>query len=80
MVGLREISPQYQIVKFENVQEKLSQYKKGGLFTFPAMSNFNGQKFPIQSWIDIARENNFKVMLDAASYVSTNFLGGLHVL
>ena len=74
MVGLREISPQYQIVKFENAQEKLSQYKKGGLFTFPAMSNFNGQKFPMQTWISIAHENNFKVMLDAASYVSTNFL------
>ena len=73
VVGLREIVPQYQIVEFENVEEKLY-HNKGGLFAFPAMSNFNGQKFPMVSWTDIAHEKNFKVVLDAASYVSTNSL------
>ena len=42
---------------------------------FTAMSNFNGRKYPL-SWIkelQSASESNF-VLLDAASYVSTNNL------
>ena len=73
VVGLREIVPKYDVINEETISEKLSQYK-GGLFTFPAMSNFNGRKFPMKSWIKKAHENNLKVMIDAASYVSTNFL------
>ena len=73
VVGLREIASNYKVSNSENVLEILSK-SKGGLFTFPAMSNFNGQKFPLKSWIEKAHENSFKVLLDTASYVSTNFL------
>ena len=73
VVGLREIAPSYKVANSENVLEILSE-SQSGLFTFPAMSNFNGEKFPLKAWIDKAHENNFKVLLDTASYVSTNFL------
>ena len=38
---------------------------------FPAMSNFNGRKYPL-SWIRTLQSSSHLVLLDAASYVSTN--------
>ena len=37
------------------------------------MSNYSGQKFPMKSWIQKSHEESkFKILLDAASFVSTN--------
>ncbi|MCW2945486.1 MAG: hypothetical protein JWR24_2203 [Actinoallomurus sp.] len=44
-----------------------------GLFAFPAQSNFTGVQHPL-SWIDVAHENGYDVLLDAAAYVPTNRL------
>ena len=38
---------------------------------FPAMSNFNGRKYPL-SWIQTLQSSSHLVLLDAASFVSTN--------
>ena len=71
VIGLREvIQNPFQVWSQNEVKEKLDQ--SGGLFAFPAMSNFSGQKFPMSSWISLAKRNHFKVLLDAASFVSTN--------
>lgn len=43
------------------------------LFAFPGQSNVSGVKHD-QKWIDIARENGFDVLLDAAAYVPTTRL------
>ena len=40
---------------------------------FPAMSNFNGRKYPL-SWIQMLQSSSHFVLLDAASFVSTNTL------
>lgn len=44
---------------------------KPNLFAFPAQSNFSGVKHPLE-WIDLARENGYHVLLDAAAFVPTN--------
>lgn len=44
-----------------------------GLFAFPAQSNFTGVQHPLE-WIDLAHENGYDVLLDAAAYVPTNRL------
>ena len=46
---------------------------KGGLFAFPAQSNFSGVQYDLQ-WIDYACERGWDVVLDAAAYVPTNSL------
>ncbi|GAA4604299.1 aminotransferase class V-fold PLP-dependent enzyme [Actinoallomurus liliacearum] len=46
---------------------------RGGLFAFPAQSNFTGVQHPLE-WIDLAHENGYDVLLDAAAYVPTNRL------
>jgi selenocysteine lyase/cysteine desulfurase len=43
----------------------------GGLFAFPAQSNFSGVKHPL-SLIDRAHELGFDVLLDAAAFVPSN--------
>ena len=40
---------------------------------FPAMSNFNGRKYPL-SWIQTLQSSSHLVLLDAASFMSTNQL------
>ena len=45
----------------------------GGLFAFPAQSNFSGVKHPL-SLIDRAHELGFDVLLDAAAFVPSNRL------
>jgi len=44
-----------------------------GLFAYPAQSNFSGVQHPFD-WIDVAHENGWDVLLDAAAFVPTNRL------
>ena len=46
---------------------------RGGLFAFPAQSNFTGVQHPL-GWIDVAHEHGYDVLLDAAAYVPANRL------
>jgi selenocysteine lyase/cysteine desulfurase len=45
----------------------------GGLFAYPAQSNFTGVQHPLD-WVEVARENGYQVLLDAAAYIPTNTL------
>jgi selenocysteine lyase/cysteine desulfurase len=47
--------------------------RRRGLFAFPAQSNFTGVQHPL-SWIDLAHEQGYDVLLDAAAYVPANRL------
>jgi selenocysteine lyase/cysteine desulfurase len=47
--------------------------EKANLFAFPAQSNFTGVKHPLEI-VDLARQNGWKVLLDAAAFVPTNRL------
>ena len=71
VVGLRELVPKYDIFGHADFKTKLRKHANG-LATFPAMSNYNGQKYPIEEWIEECHDLNFNVLLDAASFVSTN--------
>jgi selenocysteine lyase/cysteine desulfurase len=44
-----------------------------GLFGFPAQSNFSGVQHQL-SWIDMAHDHGYDVLLDAAAYVPANRL------
>jgi molybdenum cofactor sulfurtransferase len=44
--------------------------EKSGLFAYPAQSNFNGRRFPIE-WVPRLREMGWFSLLDAASYLTT---------
>jgi selenocysteine lyase/cysteine desulfurase len=46
---------------------------RGGLFAFPAQSNFTGVQHPL-NWIDVAHEHGYDVLLDAAAFVPANRL------
>ncbi len=54
-----------------NAQPWLDTTVAGGLFAFPAQSNFSGVRHPL-GWIEPAREHGFRVLLDAAAYVPTS--------
>ncbi|HSZ44227.1 MAG TPA: aminotransferase class V-fold PLP-dependent enzyme [Streptosporangiaceae bacterium] len=43
-------------------------HERGGLFAFPAQSNFTGVQHDL-SWIAMAREHGYRVLLDAAAYL-----------
>ncbi|MFH8462424.1 aminotransferase class V-fold PLP-dependent enzyme [Streptomyces sp. NPDC017991] len=43
----------------------------GGLFAFPAQSNFTGVQHPL-TWIEHAHARGYDVLLDAAAFVPTN--------
>ncbi|MFI6762789.1 aminotransferase class V-fold PLP-dependent enzyme [Micromonospora sp. NPDC050417] len=45
----------------------------GGLFAFPAQSNFSGVQHPLE-WIELAQRHGYDVLLDAAAYTPTNRL------
>jgi selenocysteine lyase/cysteine desulfurase len=45
----------------------------GGLFAFPAQSNFTGVQHPLH-WIELAHEHGYDVLLDAAAFVPANRL------
>ena len=44
-----------------------------GLFAYPAQSNFTGVRHPL-SWVKLARERGYDVLLDAAAYLPTTKL------
>ncbi|NUQ38557.1 MAG: aminotransferase class V-fold PLP-dependent enzyme [Caldilineales bacterium] len=44
-----------------------------GLFAFPAQSNFSGVQHPL-TWVNLARELGYDVLLDAAAFVPSNRL------
>jgi len=50
-----------------------NKYKQSKLFAYPAQSNVSGVKHNLK-WIDIAHENGWDVLLDAAAFVPTNIL------
>lgn len=43
----------------------------GGLFAYPAQSNFSGVRHPL-AWVERARRMGYDVLLDAAAYVPTS--------
>ncbi|MFI7680698.1 aminotransferase class V-fold PLP-dependent enzyme [Actinophytocola sp. NPDC049390] len=44
-----------------------------GLFAYPAQSNFSGVRHPL-SWIHLAQDRGYDVLLDAAAYLPTGVL------
>jgi selenocysteine lyase/cysteine desulfurase len=42
----------------------------GGLFAYPAQSNFSGVRHPLE-WVSLAQERGYDVLLDAAAYLPT---------
>ena len=60
--------------EFESLVQKNTTSEAPNLFCFPAMSNFNGRKFPLD-WVSCIkkRKTNF-VLLDTAAFLSTNNL------
>jgi selenocysteine lyase/cysteine desulfurase len=46
---------------------------RGGLFAYPAQSNFSGVQHPLD-WIELAQRYGYHVLLDAAAYLPTNTL------
>jgi selenocysteine lyase/cysteine desulfurase len=47
--------------------------RRRGLFVYPAQSNFTGVQHPL-SWIELAHDHGYDVLLDAAAYVSAHRL------
>lgn len=47
--------------------------EKNGLFAYPAQSNFSGVRHPL-SWVGLAQERGYDVLLDAAAYLPTGQL------
>jgi selenocysteine lyase/cysteine desulfurase len=47
--------------------------RRQGLFAYPAQSNFSGVQHPLR-WIELAHEQGYDVLLDAAAYVPSNRL------
>ena len=47
--------------------------RRRGLFAYPAQSNFSGAQHPLR-WIELAHEQGYDVLLDAAAYVPSNRL------
>lgn len=44
--------------------------RKKGLFAYPAQSNFSGVRHPL-SWVSMAQDEGYDVLLDAAAYLPT---------
>ncbi|KAK3325054.1 pyridoxal phosphate-dependent transferase [Apodospora peruviana] len=53
--------------------KKSQKQKKKGLFAYPAQSNFAGVRHPL-SWVSLAQERGYDVLLDAAAYLPTSML------
>ncbi|KAI8167143.1 hypothetical protein K4K49_008044 [Colletotrichum sp. SAR 10_70] len=47
--------------------------RRSGLFAYPAQSNFSGVRHPL-SWVQVAQEQGYDVLLDAAAYLPTSRL------
>lgn len=50
-----------------------SSRRRSGLFVYPAQSNFSGVRHPL-SWIKVAQDLGYDVLLDAAAYLPTSSL------
>ncbi|WQF82092.1 Putative aminotransferase class V domain, pyridoxal phosphate-dependent transferase, major [Colletotrichum destructivum] len=50
-----------------------SNNRKNGLFAYPAQSNFSGVRHPL-SWVSLAQQQGYDVLLDAAAYLPTSRL------
>ena len=79
VVGMRELSYYSKVVNEKEVcQDMFDRISTStNLFAYPAMSNFCGKKYPYQKWLELSKcnidnERKCYVLLDAASYVSTN--------
>jgi selenocysteine lyase/cysteine desulfurase len=57
----------------DEIRQALAQRKRPGLLANPAQSNFSGVQHPL-SWIHMAHEHGYDVLLDAAAYVPSNRL------
>ena len=80
-----EVEPNYRekLPRENSEGKKARDYNNLNLFSYPAMSNFCGRKYP-HSWIPLIKQGYLSlcleqkekwfVLLDAASYVSTNEL------
>ncbi|KAJ6783453.1 hypothetical protein PWT90_04358 [Aphanocladium album] len=51
-------------------KRKPSTSRRQGLFAYPAQSNFTGVRHPL-SWIQLAQDHGYDVLLDAAAYLPT---------
>ncbi|KAK4243298.1 putative aminotransferase class-V, partial [Corynascus novoguineensis] len=47
--------------------------RSNGLFAYPAQSNFTGVRHPL-SWVQLAQQRGYDVLLDAAAYLPTSAL------
>lgn len=89
VLGMREIVKTKNIVcvdrnqfMSEHFQDSLRAYKGNSLFVYPAQCNFSGFKYPLNKIHHFqaagesttAKRSDRYVCLDAASFVSTNFL------
>lgn len=79
VVGMRELSDHSKVVNEKEVYQDMFDgiNTSTNLFAYPAMSNFCGKKYPYQNWLELSKnymdnERKWYVLLDAASYVSTN--------
>ena len=77
--GMRELSDSSKVVNEKEVCQEMfdSISTSTNLFAYPAMSNFCGKKYPYQNWLELSKcnidnERKWYLLLDAASYVSTN--------
>ncbi len=83
MNGLRELAkarhapvtyvPLDRELRLQPAGDRLRKAGQGGLFGFPAQSNFSGVKHPL-ALIDEAHKLGHAVLLDAAAYLPTNSL------
>ena len=81
LMGLRQLCPggQLSVATDQNIldlaQQSSDLHRAPNLFCFPAMSNFNGKKYPL-GWVEKLQHpssQNF-VLLDAAAFLSSNGL------
>jgi molybdenum cofactor sulfurtransferase len=77
LVGSKELATRFKCMSEQEVQTWLSRRSNSlsrmpGLFAYPAQSNFNGRRFPLE-WLPLLRKNHPKwySLLDAASYLTT---------
>ncbi|KAJ6445262.1 cysteine desulfurase [Purpureocillium lavendulum] len=54
----------------KNWRLKKSSSARRGLFAYPAQSNFSGVRHPL-SWVSLAQERGYDVLLDVAAYLPT---------
>ena len=50
-----------------------SDSRNQGLFAYPAQSNFTGVRYPL-SWVTLAQQRGYRVLLDAAAFLPTSAL------